>query len=78
MDVQQIDIVGFELLERSVDRGVKRLGVVTSVARGVDAFVGALEVSGELGRDDHLVAVASLLHPIADPHLGFFVLVVVL
>jgi hypothetical protein len=34
-------------------------------------------VAGEFCGDDHLVAVAALFHPFADPELGFVVLVVV-
>lgn len=44
--------------------------------RAVVALVGAPR-RRELGRDDHLVAHAALLHPFADPLLGFFVLVVI-
>jgi hypothetical protein len=32
---------------------------------------------GKLGRDNHLIAVVLLLHPLSDPLLGFFTLVVV-
>lgn len=39
-------------------------------------LVGA-EAGGILGRDDHLVADAALLHPLAEPGLRFFILVVV-
>jgi hypothetical protein len=52
------------------------------VARGVDgaeafALFVADVVAGEFCGDDHLVAVAALFHPFADPELGFVVLVVV-
>ena len=79
VDVQQIDIVGPQLLEAVAHGEVQRLGRVADevgVEGGVVALVGA-PGGGELGGDDHLVAHAALREPFADPLLGLLVLVVV-
>jgi hypothetical protein len=58
---------------------VKRALVVAGGVDGAEALalLVANVVAGELCGDDHFVSVAALLHPFADPELGFVVLVVV-
>lgn len=52
-------------------------GVALSVGNDLLFFVRPAETGGKLGCDDHLVTVAALLHPLADPLFRLLVLVVV-
>lgn len=76
--VQQVDVVGLELLEAGLDRRVQALGAV-AVEVDDDFLVAeaGVEVGRVLGGDDHLVADAAFLHPLADPLLRLLILVVV-
>ena len=78
VDVEQVNVVGLELLQGSFKRHMERLCRVTREV-GCHARPG-LRVRvqrRELGGYDHLSTAAALLHPLADPGLGLFVLVVV-
>jgi len=76
--VQQIDVISLKLLEGCLKRDAERLRAVTSVIDTLSRrVVGVREAGGKLGGDDHFMAYASLLHPLADPGLGLLVLVVV-
>lgn len=57
---------------------VQALGMV-SLEIGLKLFLslGSAEAGRELGRNDHLISVALLLHPFAKPLLRLFILVVV-
>jgi hypothetical protein len=79
VDVQDVDPLGVELLERVAQRDVQGALVVAGGVDGAEAFAlfVADVVAGELCGDDHFVAVAALFHPLADPELGLVVLVVV-
>ena len=72
MDVEDVDVARLELLERGVDRDLERLAVVAAVVGLVGAV--ASVAGGSLRGNDHLVAVASLLHPLAEPLLRLLVL----
>jgi hypothetical protein len=79
VQVQDVDPLGVELLERVAERDVQGALMVAGRVDGAQTFalLVADVVAGELGCDDHLVSVATLLHPLADPELGFVVLVVI-
>ena len=78
VDVEDVDVVSLEFLERLMDAHEERfLGVAQVVgafalADGVGAVVGCV-----LCGEDDLVPVVAGGHPLADPGFGFFVLVVV-
>lgn len=78
VDVEQVNIVGLKLLERSLKRQMERL---RRVAREVGCHarpgLGIRVQRRELCGNDHLSTAAALLHPLTDPGLGLFVLVVV-
>jgi hypothetical protein len=78
--VQQINVVRLHLLEGGFERHVKGLGRVAGIvdAKPRAIFVRRVGVAGrKLGGEDDLVTHIPLLHPFADPGLGFFILVVV-
>lgn len=74
----QVNVRRAQLLQTGIDRDTHALGVVSHEV-GLDllsALVGA-EAGGILGREDDLVTDTALFHPLAQPALGFFILVVV-
>ena len=92
MEVENIDIVGLQLLERLFDRYLHALGMIAGTARSLSiglhysdtahilvGLVGSVaSVAGcILGSNDHLVSVASFLHPFSEPLLTFSFLIVV-
>ena len=80
VDVEDVDVVGLQLLEAVAEGEVQGFGVVADGV-GVDEVVVALVVgvaAGVLGCYDHLVAEPRAgCHPLPDPHLGLLVLVIV-
>jgi hypothetical protein len=78
VDVEDVYVVGLELLQGCLERDAKRLRAITSI---VDALTGCVVGVGKACRKfrshDHLMANTTLLHPLTDPGLGLLVLVVV-
>jgi hypothetical protein len=78
MNIEDIYVIGLELLERRFERNTERLSAVTTMVDLLTwGVVRVREACGELGGQDNLVAYATLLHPLADPGLRLLVLVVV-
>lgn len=84
MDVQDIDIVRLEFLQRIIDRVVERFGAVTTkvgdnLALLVLVLEGAMEVvvRGELGCEHNLVSIISCTQPLAELDLAFLILIVI-
>lgn len=74
-----VHVVGLELLQAGVETEVERLCVVT-LEVALELLLARIctpEASGELGRNHHLATISALLHPVTDPGLGLFILVVV-
>ncbi len=77
VDVEEVDVAGLEFPQAGLEGDLEAFGMVTLVVdldTGVDAEA---ETGGELGGDDHFVAVLAPSHPFADPGFALFVLVVV-
>jgi len=78
MHVEDIDEVGLKLLQAVPQRQLERTLVIATEVDVLALAVLVLRVGcGELGSNDHVVPVASLLHPLADPGFGLFILVIV-
>ena len=76
MQVQEVDVIRLQLLKRIANRQMQTFLVIAAkVQRLLFTQLIRLVARGELGGDDHLVAVVMLLHPLADPLLAFFALV---
>ena len=78
MDIENVYVVGLELLQGRLERDAERLGAVATMVDLLSwGVVRVREASGELCGQDNLVAYATLLHPLADPSLRLLVLVVI-
>jgi hypothetical protein len=77
MNVQQINIISTQLLQRTVDRNVHGLeGIADKVRlKGLCITRVTAVSSGVFGGNNHLIAVSFLLHPLANPLLRFFALI---
>lgn len=77
MHIEQIYVVGLELLQGSIDRNAERLcavaGIVDTLANGLSVCEGRRELCS----DDDFLANLALFHPFSDPDFRFLVLVVV-
>lgn len=77
----KIDIASVKLLQARIKRNMQALGMVTlgitSELRLVAVKSILAEPSSELGGNDHLISDATLLHPLSEPLLALFVLIVV-
>ena len=77
--VQDVQVVGLQLLQAVAEGDVQGFGPVAAEVAVDDVVVASIVgvAGGEFGSDDHLVAQAAGGHPLADPHLGLLRLVVV-
>lgn len=76
VDVEQVDVISLQLLQTGINGDSQTLRVV-ALEVGLDLLVGAdSAISGrKFGGNHHLIAILALLHPLADPGLGFLALV---
>jgi hypothetical protein len=80
VDVEHINVIRLEFLQTSFKRMLQSL-CMHAPEVGLDdvfalvAFVGPV-CSGEFRGDDHLISTIAFRHPLANPRLGLFILVV--
>jgi hypothetical protein len=75
VEVEDVDVVGLEFLERVSDREMEGL---LGVAREVDGLVLSVGIAsvarGVLGSDNHAVSILSSFHPFSNPRLRLLAL----
>lgn len=76
VEVEDVDVVGAEVLERAVDSVPQGLGAVSRVGGAGDGVGGEVEVVRVLGGDNELVADSALLSPLSDELLGGSILAI--
>jgi hypothetical protein len=78
VQIEQVNVVGLQLLQTGLHRDVYALCMV-ALEIGFDLLLGAhgSVPSRELGGQNHFVTIVPLLHPFADPLLRFFTLIYV-